>query len=484
MGAERFPRHIFLHYLDHEVIELYGLQERYVPQQLDQIFRRITRHAYLRSVHRLLLPCSSYFESLEAQRLFQSIRPLIDGQDVALIMSQSDVAEFAESKQSSQYSEDPSRYPSYADPAVLRSLKQLSLPIMDRTGSSGLYIRKGWIESVERSDGLWQQWMGRRKLTWTTMSKMEQHLQDLPSRLGESAFIWPFVSRRLEVGGLDALDEKRFQQDISRSYIKSYLIEYEAAILRELPIGTLECGLPAADSVSFADNVVALDGLGLTALIDRLSWSSLVVFKHSPEYVTFKTVLSAALDNPGLISAGYLRDNGMGVRDEARTQRNVWDRLRIRLERLSSCLQCSMPEGNSGEPRVTAVVRDIIVTERGDIIMGDKYSGAQVGAMGPNAHAHDITFQQVWNQIQGEVNLPVLTIQLERLRQAMRQQGATPEHDVAIGAIAAAQSAAAQGDGPTALARLKDAGVWAFDVASKIGVNLATAALKSALGLP
>jgi len=63
-------------------------------------------------------------------------------------------------------------------------------------------------------------------------------------------------------------------------------------------------------------------------------------------------------------------------------------------------------------------------------------------------------------------------------------QATEPDHEISIGAIAAAEAAAKAGNGPKALACLKNAGTWAFDVASKIGVNIASSALKGTLGLP
>jgi hypothetical protein len=91
--------------------------------------------------------------------------------------------------------------------------------------------------------------------------------------------------------------------------------------------------------------------------------------------------------------------------------------------------------------------------------------------------------QQVWQQHAEGFNLADLARELDALRSAMRSQASDTEHDIAIGAIAAAGVAAAKGDGPTALAKLKDAGKWAFDVATKIGVSVAAAALKTALGI-
>jgi hypothetical protein len=47
--------------------------------------------------------------------------------------------------------------------------------------------------------------------------------------------------------------------------------------------------------------------------------------------------------------------------------------------------------------------------------------------------------------------------------------------------VAAAEKAAVKGDVPTTLGHLKAAGTWALGVAEKIGVSVATEAIKRAI---
>lgn len=120
----------------------------------------------------------------------------------------------------------------------------------------------------------------------------------------------------------------------------------------------------------------------------------------------------------------------------------------------------------------------------GEVSMSaDTYNVGQAGAVGPGASAQQFSMQQVWQQNAERFNLADLAHELDALRSAMRSQASDAEHDIAIGAVAAAGTAAAKGDGPTALAKLKEAGKWAFDVATKIGVSVAAAALMTALGI-
>jgi hypothetical protein len=63
----------------------------------------------------------------------------------------------------------------------------------------------------------------------------------------------------------------------------------------------------------------------------------------------------------------------------------------------------------------------------------------------------------------------------------MRKEATALEHDVAVGAIAAAEQSAKAGNGPKTIELLKSAGTWTLGVAEKIGLDVATAAIKSAL---
>lgn len=118
-----------------------------------------------------------------------------------------------------------------------------------------------------------------------------------------------------------------------------------------------------------------------------------------------------------------------------------------------------------------------------EVTMGDKYEAGQVGAQGPNAHAHDMTFNQIWQQNKDRLDVSALNQELLALRNSMQSEAKTAEHFAEIGAVASAEIEAGKGNGAKALEALSKAGKWSLGVAEKIGVNVATAALKSAIGI-
>lgn len=124
---------------------------------------------------------------------------------------------------------------------------------------------------------------------------------------------------------------------------------------------------------------------------------------------------------------------------------------------------------------------DIKINQGGNMAGDNTYNVNQAGAVGPNAQASNMTFNQIWHKEQTKIDLIVLQADLALLRQAMRKEATSLEQDAAVGEIASAEYAAQKQDGPAVIQHLKTAGKWALDVAEKIGVNVATEALKAAL---
>jgi hypothetical protein len=113
--------------------------------------------------------------------------------------------------------------------------------------------------------------------------------------------------------------------------------------------------------------------------------------------------------------------------------------------------------------------------------MGDYYSAGQAGAMGPGAKAHDMHFQQIWQQQPQPIDLDRLAAELAQLRTSMKESGSTPEHDIATAEVARAESAAKARDGGGVLRHLQAAGKWAWETANKIGVALVVEAIKQSM---
>lgn len=181
---------------------------------------------------------------------------------------------------------------------------------------------------------------------------------------------------------------------------------------------------------------------------------------------------------PRIVSA---RDAG-STRTVLKSQFDLYEQAFVELETpeevsryVDLLLKTASPPGEYARS-----TRNLFIQE---LTMGDQYKVGQAGAVGPNSNAHDMTFQQVWNEAAPGVDLGALAEELARLRPALKSAANTAEEDVAVGEVALAEVAAKQKDGPKALVHLRNAGRWALEVAEKVGVGVATAAIKTALGV-
>jgi hypothetical protein len=145
------------------------------------------------------------------------------------------------------------------------------------------------------------------------------------------------------------------------------------------------------------------------------------------------------------------------------------------LQRLRSLIDTSRTSTSALFNFNFSVVREVHV--------GDNYNIGQAGAVGPGAHAHDMSFEQTWNGVAASIDLTSLSAELERLRHASKGEAKTADHDASVGHIALAEGAAKRKDGPGTLAHLAKAGKWSLGIAEKIGVPIAAAAIKAGLGL-
>ena len=113
---------------------------------------------------------------------------------------------------------------------------------------------------------------------------------------------------------------------------------------------------------------------------------------------------------------------------------------------------------------------------------GDTYNiYGSVGAIGPGAHAQDMTFNQMWLEAGDKIDLPTLASELAKLQSKLKEEATEPEHDISLAEIAQAENSAKKGDGAKALEHLSKAGKWTLGIAEKVGVSVAIEALKMVL---
>jgi hypothetical protein len=115
---------------------------------------------------------------------------------------------------------------------------------------------------------------------------------------------------------------------------------------------------------------------------------------------------------------------------------------------------------------------------------GNTYTGTNVGAMGDNAKAENVTFKNTTSEPTSldAIDLTVLASELARLRPLAREKAREPEHDEAIVALGKAESAAKNGDTSAALSWLRTAGGWASKIATDFSATLVAKLIEKQIG--
>ena len=126
---------------------------------------------------------------------------------------------------------------------------------------------------------------------------------------------------------------------------------------------------------------------------------------------------------------------------------------------------------------------------KGDLVMGDNVGRDNIHAdrggvaAGGNAEINNFVFMQAWSELSAKPDLDALSRELADLRKKMRAEAVEAQHDIAIGEIAAAETAANFGDGASVMQHLKAAGKWALEFAIQVGATLTAEIMKKAIEL-
>jgi hypothetical protein len=191
-------------------------------------------------------------------------------------------------------------------------------------------------------------------------------------------------------------------------------------------------------------------------------------------------VVELAIDEADVNSPEQLKQLKAALEEEA--QRKIIYQRRALAERETRLrLEGALKQSD-------AIINKLILRptiHQGDINMGDNYNiPGQAGAVGPNAHAHDMVFNQIVHQVEQSVDLAALAKELSELRQAiMEKRDSSPQAAVALGEIAKAEIAAQEKNGSKLVEHLKAAGQWALDFAKEIGKDLVVETIKQSMGV-
>jgi hypothetical protein len=119
------------------------------------------------------------------------------------------------------------------------------------------------------------------------VARFERAVIEVPRLLGRDPFIWDYVKSIIPVLDFSASQTVLMKELISRSYIRSYLTEFDACVPIDLRVGQFRCGLRDDEvrNIGKFRNIIRL--AGFEDAIGSLSWAEAIALKHDAAFAVF-----------------------------------------------------------------------------------------------------------------------------------------------------------------------------------------------------
>lgn len=287
-----YTKDIFLYHLDNELQKLFSL-DRYDYNYIYSILKSITRVAFLICEKRLLIPASNYFESDLSYRILNELKELNEIGAIMLISSSRNIDELITKKINQHGANISSLHYHYRD--FCGDNPQIILPgtLKKRERSASSDIKSGWYSLISNSEN---------RIAFASFlpdtvsaSKLEDMLYEVPQKLGKRAYISDYVLPLLPIDSEKIKSADYFLNTIiTREYISSFLKEFNATCLKDIPILDSHAILPYGTNdeeqyISYNElaselKVLKYRGLSALAFINNCSAYELIEFKNSVEW--------------------------------------------------------------------------------------------------------------------------------------------------------------------------------------------------------
>ncbi|SNT43560.1 hypothetical protein SAMN05443665_102988 [Actinomadura meyerae] len=301
-SAFRRERPLFVQYTNPEILACYGIDvgERHAALTLTQALDA-TRLTLLLTERHLLIPASYIFEIPWYPIFLGCVEPLVRAGALRYVAPVSDLADYREMKVD-EYRRDPHNPYRHtglrgicADPDFLWAPRH--------GGGTAAGIGELWRTALRPGGELHRVARGTARRWHRPRGRAERLLARTPERLEGQAFIARFVEPTLPVP-LSPAESTSLAFFLSRAYLRSYLLDLDAAVLADLPAGDLTCGLSrrSADMNGRLPSARRLDTvlhwLGIADFVHRgAGWDQLLRLRSLP---AFGLVIDRAYDEASL----------------------------------------------------------------------------------------------------------------------------------------------------------------------------------------
>ena len=268
---------IFLHYFD-----VHFLQEKVgsgISKAVYEEARLSTRLAILWA-DEVIIPAASYFESEVCRSIVNEHRYFLGAGVIILAGKADSLGEFLDKKLAS-YPKNSSQSKKYR--AAFK--KKGKVPFVTRQSSATLDIRNDWHSILEKNR-LGEELNG---CGLTINAFLERKWEELPERLGVSAFTPKHALQLLELKDRNRIFDHKISNLINTSYFSSFTKDWEAGIVDELVyLGAGYAVISYSEDIPYRVLLRLLRKYGLLKKVVGVPSPDLIALKQDRKWVEVK----------------------------------------------------------------------------------------------------------------------------------------------------------------------------------------------------
>jgi len=293
---------IFAHFLHHQLLRLYRIQERVQNRrQLLGYIRNALRWSVFLTSEPLIVPTTDLIHSPLLPEIANDLVALVAYDAIELVGSSLDSDEIA--SQVFEQHKDLRIQQRLGAAVAKRRLRSFKSALRRRHVPTTSFVAKGWVKSVQdfaierrtfSSDQLREALNALpRRPSAVSFAKI---LKEIPERIGSHAFRWDVVEE-LGVFEYDTSPRARthFELALAWQWLIGYVREYHAQILGTIPgIGPVHCGLQRTHPQHVIDlrkHSFVLKALGLDSAFYALTFDELLRLRFEPRVAILRDAI-------------------------------------------------------------------------------------------------------------------------------------------------------------------------------------------------
>lgn len=288
----RIPSNIFLHYLNRDTQEIFGILGTQNKENISRLRRGLNASILLCKEY-CFMPLGFYFECPNTKELILQSLEFVKEGFLRLCIRESDIKDYVEKKQGQlrQFANDIS-YHGFFDEEYLKQLIKIDPILLHRNVRVGDYCVNKWIEQhtlfIENRKGdLYDTYIKIKNIS--DIHKITSGIQSAAIEVENGAFIWNVIVQKYkEMKISDTSLYQNLRIYFEKYYYEAYLIEYQASLLYDFFL--IDQGLDFALKGEYKAITnytwfnTFLYFLGLEELLD-LSAERIVELKYLPQFI-------------------------------------------------------------------------------------------------------------------------------------------------------------------------------------------------------